>query len=427
MAQTSAQRTIERPVKRRAACDICRTKKLKCSGGTNEHSRCTRCQREDIPCIFSAQKQMGRPKKRARQEEGHDTAERSPTKRNAIRQPEPAVETSPSQDEAFDAETYESAFTPGGSLQPWLQNDWPTTEFSGEGGHNGHGIAGGVPGLTPDSSSSTSAILGLHSSRSSSLTNGHVNGSSNDNDSSTAGSNSALLLDPALGGMHSSYMPSCACLSTLYLTLNSLQAMNSDNFNFPFSLHPLREAMQTASTVLKCSECPKRFITGIQNVQLVGTLLMSIAERFDKILGYINSEASRAKIAGETKKFRLADLNTPSAHLHAGGLGCVAAFSVDLSPEEWRSMSKKVVRAEVHGPEDGNSCCPYFVGLCKQMEERQTKWHSNPCPEDFPRNADGVAIGREETHAGSGRGQGEHLCLKLVGFANRLVANLDWS
>lgn len=39
------------------------TRKLKCSG---DKPSCTRCQRENIVCIFSAQKQMGRPRKRRR-------------------------------------------------------------------------------------------------------------------------------------------------------------------------------------------------------------------------------------------------------------------------------------------------------------------------------------------------------------------------
>lgn len=45
---------------------------MKCSG---DKPSCTRCQREDIVCIFSAQKQMGRPRKRRRGSEpgGDDT------------------------------------------------------------------------------------------------------------------------------------------------------------------------------------------------------------------------------------------------------------------------------------------------------------------------------------------------------------------
>ncbi|EAA35261.1 hypothetical protein GE21DRAFT_1395 [Neurospora crassa] len=48
------------PVKRRA-CDECRTRKLAC---TKEQDGCARCKREGVHCNYSAQKPMGRPRKR---------------------------------------------------------------------------------------------------------------------------------------------------------------------------------------------------------------------------------------------------------------------------------------------------------------------------------------------------------------------------
>lgn len=317
---------------------------------------------------------------------------------------------------------FESAFTPGGSLQPWLKDtgDWGQDFSMPEGGHK-HGSENGVPALTPDNSSSSSPpLLNLPSElqtshASSNYARGHHDGSTQ------------LLLDPALGGtsnlgMPMGLMPNCACLSTMYLTLNTLQSM-PNTFAFPFALHPLREAMQTASEILACEECPKRFITAIQNTQLMGTLLMSIAERFSKILEHITSESLRASLAGEQKKFRLQDLNTSTSHLHAGGLGCLAAFSINLSPEEWRSMCKKVVRAEVQGPSEGNECCCYFLGVIQQMEDRQEKWHQNPVPKDFPVDAKtGKLLGGPRVDLP----KEEHLCLKLPAYARKLAEGFDW-
>lgn len=40
-------------------------RKLKCSGGA---PRCVRCERESIDCIYSPKKQMGRPRKRRRED-----------------------------------------------------------------------------------------------------------------------------------------------------------------------------------------------------------------------------------------------------------------------------------------------------------------------------------------------------------------------
>lgn len=177
--------------------------------------------------------------------------------------------------------------------------------------------------------------------------------------------------------------------------------------------------MATASEILACEQCPKSFISSVQNTQLVGTLLTSIAERFARVLESINAEAERAETAHESKKFRLADLNTSTSHLHTGGLGCAAAFSIDLSPAEWRSMAKKVVRAEVHGPSEGNACCPYFLGVTRQMAERQERWHGegHAMPKDCPK---GVPVGRQMPKE-------EHVCFKLVAFAERMVGGMDWS
>ena len=180
--------------------------------------------------------------------------------------------------------------------------------------------------------------------------------------------------------------------------------------------------MQTATAVIACPSCPQRFISAIQNTQLVGTLLISIAERFGKTLQSITTEAIRTDLAHETKKFRLADLNTSTSHLHTGGIGCAAAFSVNLTPSEWRGIAKKVVRAEVHGPSEGNHCCPWFLELVGQMEKRQEYWHDKPVPEDFPRDAlTGEVIG------GRNMKREDHICLKYAGYARRLVGGFDWS
>ncbi|KAF4268556.1 hypothetical protein LV164_001237 [Aspergillus fumigatus] len=54
------------PLKRHAACDECRKRKLKCSG---EATGCSRCLKQSLPCHYSLQKPMGRPpKKRPRED-----------------------------------------------------------------------------------------------------------------------------------------------------------------------------------------------------------------------------------------------------------------------------------------------------------------------------------------------------------------------
>ena len=56
------------------------------------------------------------------------------------------------------------------------------------------------------------------------------------------------------------------------------------------------------------------------------------------------------------------------------------------------------------------------------MQERQEFYHTRPLPEDFPKNPEtGVPMG------GRFVPREEHLCLKLVGYARKLVDGFDWS
>ncbi|KAG7432893.1 Protein SIP4 [Fusarium oxysporum f. sp. raphani] len=52
---------LQDPANRRASCDQCRQKKLKCDGS---YPSCGRCSTLGEPCKFSARMPMGRPKKR---------------------------------------------------------------------------------------------------------------------------------------------------------------------------------------------------------------------------------------------------------------------------------------------------------------------------------------------------------------------------
>ncbi|KAK4547284.1 hypothetical protein LTR36_000939 [Oleoguttula mirabilis] len=444
--------------KRRAACDECRTKKLKCTG---EQPHCSRCVREGIGCVYSAQKQMGRPKKKRQRtddeeemgaatdaQESHAAGRGSG--RGAAQRPSASswerMTVSAGMEVAgagagagaglLDDDSL-SYFTPGGSLQPlpWLQ---PTGDDDWLMPHD-HAL----PGLmTPDSSSSSNSPPTINLPPELLSTRHSHHHPQTKPDTSTH----PLLLDPSLAddtnlGCPPSQTPLCACLSTLYLTLSTLQSPSPSATAFPTALAPLREAMQTARAVTACPHCPTAFLTALQNTHLLGTLLVSIAERFGTLVAAITAEARRADAADEMKRFRLADLDpgggggsaSGASHPRAtgtGGLGCAAAFSIELSPVEWRGMAKKVVRAEVHGPassddDDGGETCgpPYFTDLTRRMRERQERWHSghNALPEDFPRDGEGRLIGGPRVP------KGDHLCLKMIGYSEELLAGLDWT
>lgn len=363
---------------------------------------------------------MGRPKKRDRSvERPHIDANTRRRKagasdqnksQNAIISDSPAVQQEqheePQQDisATYDMGSYASAFTASGSLQPWLQQGFPedtTTPWYLPTSDN-------VPALTPDN-----------------------NSLSPPDEASSLPTTDTLQLGAPIP-CKTLTITSCACLSTLYLTLSTLNNMKTaSDFSFPAALHPLREAMSSTQIVLACEECPKSFNTGLQNTTMLGTLFLSIAERYSKVLEHIDLEFQRAEKEGEWKRFRLTDLNGENGRrLHLGGEGCAAAFSLDLSPAEWKAMCKKVVRAEVMGSGvDGDGKGEheepvYFLGLARQMEERQNRWHKMPLPEDFPKGARGIM--RPESRHAPGEKE-EHHCLKMVGSSKSLVEGFDWS
>jgi hypothetical protein len=381
--------------------------------------------RESITCVYSLQKQMGRPKKRQRAENECDeegVVEDVPLDQFLAG---PADVATGSKDAVppTDFNNVDSMLALDGMLQPWTVPglDWNMSD------NNGHLFDDPVPDLTRDNSSEDSPPAINVSTELQSHHQHHQQ---------------PVPVDYTAGLSAPDQLPTCACLSTLYLTLSNLATMDP-SFSFPTALHPLREAMSTASQVLSCTACPTRFITGLQNVQLLNALLMSLAERFSRVLTSITNEAtslehhnaSASPSEQRTKLFRLADLSTPG-HLHTGGLGCAAAFSLSFTPAEWRSMAKKVVRAEVHGPSDGTNCCAYLLGLISAMEKRQDQWHKMPPSMDFPKDKDGNLMSRSMT-VGEGAGghaigtecdpAQEHLCLKMLEGTRRMVDTFDWS
>lgn len=417
------------------------SKKLKCSGG---QPTCGRCLRENIICIYSAQKQMGRPKKRQRAgDDGdeevmidHGLLDRNDSSGSGTLSAEhptglaDGVSYSNNTMPGMGSTASDSAFALDEMLQPWtVPNDMNWILPDEQAFEN--------PGLTRDNSSHDSPpALNLPPELM--------------NIPQTINQHHHTPPDRAPQSHNTDQLPSCACLSTLYLTLSNLATMDP-SFSFPTALHPLRQAMSTASVVIACPICPTRFITGLQNVQLLNALLMSLAERFSRILTSITAETKTLEQANsslpsshqKTKTFRLADLSTPG-HMHTGGLSCAAAFSLSFTPAEWRSMAKKAVRAEVYGPadgeSDGNDCRPHLLGLIGSMEKRQDRWHRTPCAEDFPKDKEGNYVsrkfggteggdGREKAGSngeGQGHEEGEHLCLKMLAGTRRMVEGFDW-
>ena len=167
---------------------------------------------------------------------------------------------------------------------------------------------------------------------------------------------------------------SCTCLSELYLSLSSLQALAE--FSFPMALVTIRPACNVAYSVLVCQQCPEDRNSAMSNLMLLTTLLTSIVERYDRVLKQIDIDTRRASAVGETIPFRMGDNRPDHAHLHTGTLDCPMGFDVDLSPSEWQKLARKVIRADVLGPAPhGRQSVSDMVDL---FEQRQHQWHLRP-------------------------------------------------
>ncbi|KAF4549489.1 Hypothetical protein D9617_21g097100 [Elsinoe fawcettii] len=175
---------------------------------------------------------------------------------------------------------------------------------------------------------------------------------------------------------------SCACLSSMYLSLSNLQSMT--DLSFPGSLHKLRQSISCAWNVLHCPLCPLTYLTGFQNVQLLGMFMVSVAERYSKVLAAIDAEAEDAAATGRTMSFRMGDLQMGTSHLHSADPSlCMAQICVDLDPRQWRMLVRRVVKGEIMGTTQ--HCCPSFMALIEGMITRQETWHKIGPPKDYPR------------------------------------------
>ncbi|KAL1792097.1 hypothetical protein ACET3X_009848 [Alternaria dauci] len=329
-----------------AACDECRTRKLKCSGDT---PRCVRCQKEKVECVYSPQKRMGRPRKRMREDEADE-----PTGLSAVVQDEHA--------DVWNDFPGMSNFTDLNSLtSPSLLQDVQSSD-----GSAGNEIITPQPHeLIPQ-----------------------------DQFEVPSGCNNAYTLDttmdPLLWNLAPDIQPDiqpidshdtfssqsntgqCSCLTTTWLTLTELQAVVT--FHFPQVVLPLRKAMTALSELIHCDQCPRESYSAIQNVQSIVSVMKAVVERFNRVLIEVDREAVRLEETGQKKPYRIGDNNPALLHLHTGTLDCPMGFNIEIEGKDWKKLVKTALKTEVYG---GGSNPRPLLDLVKESETRQENWHNN--------------------------------------------------
>lgn len=146
--------------------------------------------------------------------------------------------------------------------------------------------------------------------------------------------------------------------------------------------------------------------------------LLTIAERYERVLDCIEAEQLRATASNETKVFRMSDLNGAKVHLHSSDPAMdMSDLSINLDPLEWRKLTKRVVKTEIEG---SDICCPTFMDLVEDLVNRQTRWHSMPKPEGFPRSV----LKWQETQTEEQKQ--DAICLRFANDAKLIVGNLNF-
>ncbi|KAK9597870.1 hypothetical protein V6Z96_002613 [Aspergillus fumigatus] len=379
------------PLKRHAACDECRKRKLKCSG---EATGCSRCLKQSLPCHYSLQKPMGRPpKKRPREDNDASVYEitdngmwadiddggilteeagaEATAASDALRLCPPVYTAPMRMPQAFpnllstdDSHSHLWQLESGRSLDPIPATTGPWPDFSS------------VTAATSSPFTLPSSLTLI---------------------------DSPSVSSPSSDGGNSSQ---CTCLSYLYLCLSHLSSLAP----FPISQHTLCSlfiAAKTARAVIRCEVCPTSFALGMQNVMFTGTLLNVIADAWLRV-----SQADAEE---------LGKLAAPPAYV---------ASVTQNSPnpaEAWKDWLRQTVRSAITGgPADpaGQVKCsdsPTLLSLIEEMEARQHRWHRTRTVES-PNEPGSCSPVSHEDHR-----EEDMLCFRVIRSARDVIAKFEFA
>ncbi|KAK8140233.1 hypothetical protein PG984_000299 [Apiospora sp. TS-2023a] len=369
------------------ACDECRSRKLACS---KEADGCARCKREGIVCHYSPQKQMGRPRKRPREEQAtnEEAASAGPTTITTEESPNktPMVSVPPDTEDpglAFlsflsGGDTMFDASLPSGLLDDMtllppheefnivdsninIDNDY-NNKGGPELGQFGYmdmnfgqvnfGDAGVVEPQAPSLSSSNldPALINMADTPPGSVPN------MSSGSSASAESSNDNHSPPTMVHVHSNTV-ACACTANLYLALDSMQRLSN---HITEGIRQARVAAKTAYQVVNCPVCnganeqilrseaaladsmshsSPRAMQNFQNLMMLGTLVPSIAHAYERILVLVDKEAARAQTERREIPFRMEGY---------GGSGKMLEHRL-MEPTIWRLTVRALLRVDVYG------------------------------------------------------------------------------
>ncbi|KAH9998881.1 hypothetical protein F4779DRAFT_164013 [Xylariaceae sp. FL0662B] len=372
------------------ACDECRTRKLAC---TKESDGCSRCKREAIPCHYSPQKPMGRPRKRPRDDESNDTSTT-----NASASKDTLIGIPP--DTSDPGLAFLGLLAEGDTGDdPLLQIDTPEVRQQDRGYPWNFGYTGDALGevcFDPMPAEPTPSLSPLNLDPALFVSPEPSPAEQAPSLSSNSASTPESVTSPSAPAAGTT-TPRCTHTANLYLALNSIQEL-------PPAVGPAiaraRAAARTAYDVVNCPACfltpnpepPHAYargpttamIDGFQTLMLLATLIPCIAHAYERILGMVDREAECAAAEHRSVPFELHGLggvwgirrninhrnncnNNPDSDGDGGddgdgdGGGDGASSSSpccrppdafarsDMEPAMWRLVVRAMLRVDVYG------------------------------------------------------------------------------
>ncbi|KAL8707748.1 MAG: hypothetical protein Q9220_007268 [cf. Caloplaca sp. 1 TL-2023] len=207
-----------------------------------------------------------------------------------------------------------------------------------------------------------------------------------------------------------SSQPDFGLLPSLYSMLISFQSLPPPSF--PSSRGPLLKATDLARATVRCPLCPMTYSSALQNLMLLTTLLLLVADGYANLLKSVKEQAAEGKMI----TYRVGDASLSSLHLHTGSFDCPMGFNVDLTAEEWVIMAKKVLKQDLYGASQSIDC---LVGVVEELEQRQHIWH---LLQPFDTNCTNAGCPVQQSQDSHGHGS---LCLSLVRQIRKAIEALE--
>ncbi|KAI3342626.1 hypothetical protein F4824DRAFT_114647 [Ustulina deusta] len=387
MVMASSATGQDGAVPKHRACDECRFRKLAC---TKEPDGCSRCRRDSIPCHYSPQKPMGRPRKRPREECDERPLAAAPPTKTAMTEQPPDTE---------DPGMQFINLLLGAGLDLDLDLDWD------------HSVQ--IPEAATTTTMATEAPASIRGPSWDFTSFGEVNFDSQPADHaqffSPANIDPALFIAPpapdspptdqvpALSPPNSNTTSSpesaspaavtssaltCDCMASLYAALNWMQKLPNE---VEPAIRLARLAAKTAYEVVNCTKCSSQLpptaqhhvgsptmMQSFQNMMLLGTLIPSIVQAYAWMLTMVDEETNRAVTERRKIAFKLNGLGGIWGRLGADDdelCGAQRNFSYrEMEPVMWRLAVRALLKIDVYGisgcrGSNAAAADPFHLGL----------------------------------------------------------------